>query len=187
MKVAAATVPDAASDPQHPDHARWVKETTLAMEVAHAQRVGGTFRDAENENNRLLERMEAIARAPKFAPRKVANKAPRKAREQRVIERGVVTRVARKPPTRHELSPCGRCGLCRRCKREKRVYAMILKARAGDMYYAQIVLNLHVYATHAKNGTGPFLGMNPRDANKAVIRRLEDICDASIMTMGPWR
>jgi hypothetical protein len=47
------------------DRARGIKERTLAMEVKHAQAMGGTFRDAETANMRNLERMEARKRLPK--------------------------------------------------------------------------------------------------------------------------
>jgi hypothetical protein len=62
VKIHAVTPTDAASDPLHPDHDRWVKERTLAMEVAHAQRMGLGLRHAETENAYWLQRAEAKAR-----------------------------------------------------------------------------------------------------------------------------
>jgi hypothetical protein len=182
VKVTGVTTPDAAADVLHPDHPRWVKERTLAMEVTHAQRSGGTFRDAEAENTRLLARMEQLARAEKPAPT-----VTRPDREERHRERGVFTRAPTPRLPGSELSPCGRCGTCRRCKREKRVYAMILKARAGDKRFEAAVKRLGYLAIAAQNGTGMFAAMKPADANRYIIRRTEDICDASVPSLGEWR
>ncbi len=55
MKVAATEIPDAASNPTHPDHDRWVKDRTLRMEVEHAKVLGLPLRIAEQENQRLLD------------------------------------------------------------------------------------------------------------------------------------
>ena len=41
--VAADSAPPEAASPEHPLHDQWVKERTLAMEVAHQQRIGGTL------------------------------------------------------------------------------------------------------------------------------------------------
>lgn len=183
MKVTGVTTPDAAADVLHPDHPRWVKERTLAMEVAHAQRTGGTLRDAEAENARLLARMEALARAEKPAPQALE----RASREERHRERGVFTRPVTPRLPGSELSPCGRCGTCRRCKREKRVYAMILKARAGDKRFEAAVKRLGLLAIAAQNGIGMFAAMTPADADRYITRRTEDICDSTIPTLGQWR
>lgn len=183
MKVSAVTPSELASDPTHPDHDRWVKERTLKMEIDHAKAVGLPLRVAEAENIRLLERAERIARETPAAPVKSKKNV---GSEQRKKDRGVTTKVAKPVPLAVRLSPCGRCGTCRRCFREKRILAMSQKARAGDHKFAVVLWNLGMYAQQAKDGTGPFVGIPPRDANRMVIRKLEEICDATVPQMGPW-
>lgn len=193
MKISAVTVPDAASDPAHPDHDRWVKERTLKMEIEHAKVLGLPMRFAEAENQRLLERSEQIAKDKKPALGK-KKKAPaitpehaRQNRAERKAARGVTVKWAAPEVAGAKLSPCGRCGTCIRCKREKRVFAMSIKARAGDLKFAVVLWRLAMYAQQAQDGTGRFAGVSPSDANRMVIRRLEEVCDATIPTMGEWR
>ena len=189
MKVEAVTPTADASSPAHPDHDRWVKDYTLKMEADHAKRLGLSFRDAEDENNRQLVRSEAIAKAaPQRAatPPRTDSKPPREGHADRVAKRGVLKRPPKRRVVGAQLSPCGRCGTCRRCKREKRVFLMTQKAKAGDLKYVVILWNLGIYAQQAKDGTGPFVGIKPRDANRMVIRKLEDVCDGTVPSLGPW-
>jgi hypothetical protein len=159
-----------------------LKDRTLKMEVEHAKRLGLPLRFAEQENVRLLERSEQIAKESKPAPKKK----PNIGHAQRKERRGVTTRVAQPLVRAAALSPCGRCGTCRRCKREKRIFAMSQKAKQGDLKFALVLWRLGMYAQQAQDGTGPFVGVSPRDANRMVIRRLEEVCDATVRTMGPW-
>jgi hypothetical protein len=192
VKVTAVTPSDAAADPNHPDHDRWVKETTLKVEAEHAKRVGLTYRDAEAANAYWLQRAEAKAREkPDPAPvSKNQRKAGRKTREERLAERPVAVKraVKEKRVTNADLSPCGRCGLCRGCKREKRIYAMIVRAkREGDTKIQEVIKNLWLTAMQARDRTGPFAGLSVRDANRIITRQLEDLCDSTIPKMGDWK
>lgn len=191
MKVDAVSVPDSASDPAHPDHDRWVKERTLKMEIEHAKVLGIPLRVAEQENQRLLERAERIASdKPKLTRKKKppgTSAGQRVSRAQRIASRGVTVRHAQPLVMGASLSPCGRCGTCRRCKREKRVFAMSQKAKEGDHKFVVILWQLAMFAQQAQDGTGRFAGLSPRDANQMVIRRLEDVCDATVPAMGEWR
>lgn len=185
MKVSAVTPVDAASDPKHPDHARWVKETTLAMEIAHAQRMGGTFRDAEAENARLLIRMEALARNEKPTIAK-----PRKSRQQRMLERAVEVKAALpRPPALTWLgsSPCGRCGLCRACLREKRILAIShMATRERDPWAIKSMWGITLLLLRAKGATGEFRGANKTKAHQLVVSAAEKLCDDSVKRMGAW-
>lgn len=183
MKVEPVTYTDATASPAHPDHARWVKDKTLAMEIEHAKVMGGSLRNAEDENNRLLARMEQVARG-RTRPRP---ERPRKPRPERLAERGVTMKTPARELTRHELSPCGRCGTCRRCKRERRVLLMSQKALEGDVKLISILWHMSMVAQQAKDGTGKFHGMPARDANRFVIALIERACDDSIASMGAWR
>ena len=178
MKVSAVSVPDAASDPKHPDHDRWVKETTLAMEVRHAQLMGGTLRDAEAENARLLVRMEALAREAKPAIAK-----PRKSRQERALDRAVTVKAAlpRKELTLQQLSPCGRCGVCRACMRERRIVAITAKAKSErDGWAIQTMWKMAMLLWQAQAKAGPFLGKTKRDANRIITAAAEKVCDESV-------
>lgn len=188
MKVTAVTPAAAASDPAHPDHDRWVKETTLKMEIEHAKRLGLPVRAAEAENARMLERSARIAREAKPAQKKKpAAIAPRKTRQQRLIERAVTIRAATPEPSRFELSPCGRCGTCRRCMRERRILLIIQKAKAGDREMSKLAWEISACVLDAQGGTGRFANMLPRDANRVVIEKAESICDRSVRWLGDWR
>ena len=63
---------------------------------------------------------------------------------------------------------------------------MSLKAKAGDLQYASVLWKLAFYAQQAQDGTGPFVGVPAHDANRMVIAKLEEVCDASVKQMGPW-
>lgn len=188
MKIAAVTPTDAASDPKHPDHDRWVKEHTLKLEVEHARRLGRSFRQAEDENRFWLERAEQRARGLK-EPAGTPKLRKRKTREERLAERPVVVRPSKikKDVGLRGLSPCGRCGVCIACKREKRVYLMAIKAKQGDAKFDRIIKQLWLNSMMANCCTGPFTGMTRIDAARKMERELEDICDATVMQMGPWR
>lgn len=181
MKVTAVTPVDAASDPRHPDHDRWVKETTLAMEVAHAQRVGGTLRDAEAENARLLARMEALARNEKpAAPVKRVD------RETRAAERGVTARHAAPEIHISKLSPCGRCGTCVACKREKRV-CLIIQHQRTDKTCEALAGEMFLTALRANAALGEFKFMSKRERDRAIVIKAESVCDRSVKRFGAWK
>jgi hypothetical protein len=185
VKIAAVTPTDAASDPNHPDHARWVKETTLAMEVAHAQRMGGTLRDAEAENNRLLLRMEALARNEKPTIAK-----PRRSRQERMLERAVEVKAALPQPatlTWLGSSPCGRCGVCRACLREKRILAIgHLATKNRDPWAMKSMWNITLLLLRAKGGIGEFRGATKGRAHSLVVSAAEKLCDESVKRLGAW-
>lgn len=183
-KVVASTPSDAAAAPSHPDHARWVKETTLKMEVQHAQRAGGTLRDAERENARLLERMEALARNERPA---VAR--PRKSRQQRMLDRAVEVREALPRPaglTWLSSSPCGRCGVCRACRREKRILQVSNLAKQRDPWALKAMWGISLVLLRANAKTGEFRGKGKVDINRIVTAEAERLCDDSIKRLGQW-
>jgi hypothetical protein len=179
VKVVAVTPSASASDPKHPDHDRWVKEKTIAMEVAHAERIGATLRDAEAENARLL------ARAEQLAKRTAPIAAPRKPREKRLQDRGVTVR-APKEISLLKLSPCGRCGTCRNCMRERRVLLIVQKRKDGGA--------LGALASRLKNVTdqfimrvGTFKDLSKGDRDRALTAAVEEICNLSFPHLGDWR
>lgn len=185
MKIVAATVPDAASDPKHPDHDAWVKDHTLRMEIEHAKRVGIPLRVAEAENARLLER---TARISQDAHQKQSVTAqPRASRAQRQRLRGVRTRAAKPTVPAAKLSPCGRCGVCRACMRERRVLKIIQKHRTGDQFMTSLMLELTATLMNAMRGIGKFRGVTPDVSDRMVERETESICDRSIRWLGEWR
>lgn len=156
------------------------------MEVEHAKRIGKTFRDAESENIRLLERMEALARLekPKAKP-----SVPRKSRRQRMLERAVEVRQALpKPKTLTWLgsSPCGRCGVCRACRREKRILAITNLAKQRDEWALKSMWWISLMLLRAQAKTGEFTGKNKTDANRIVTAAAEKLCEDSVSRLGRW-
>jgi hypothetical protein len=174
VKITAVTPGDAASSPQHPDHDRWVKETTLAVEVKHAERVGKTLRDAEAENAYWLARADAKAKEPARQP------APRRPRAARMQDRGVT--VGTPKISKLKPSPCGRCGVCRNCMRERRVL-LIMQKRKDDAQCAALADPL----IRASYRLGRFANLSKGDYERAVTAACEAACDASIPRLGEWK
>lgn len=181
MTIAAVTPPDAASDPAHPEHDRWVKEVTLRREVEHAQLVGLPLHVAEAENRRLLERADRIAADQKPVARQT--KAPQFEREKRMQERGV---VRRKPAARRGARACA-CGKCVPCKRNVRILALFQRKQAGDVSVRALVSEMGSASLAASAGVGSFKGLSKADARRALAVIVDSICDRSVAWMGPWR
>lgn len=182
MKVTAVTPTDAAADPAHPDHDRWVKETTLKVEVEHAKRIGRSFRDAETENAYWLQRAEAKAREAKS----VLSHAPRKPRQQRLAERGVTIGPPRKEISILKLSPCGRCGTCQNCMRERRVLS-IMQKRKDDAFIAGLATRLVAAAFAHSTHSGKFFELSKQDADRMLTGLVEEVCNQSVPKMGDWK
>lgn len=155
------------------------------MEIAHAQRMGGTLRDAEAENARLLLRMEAIARHEKPAIAK-----PRRSRTQRLLDRAVEVREALpRPKTLTWLgsSPCGRCGLCRACMREKRILAIShLATKQREAWALQAMWGITLLLYKITGRAGEYKGLSKSDAQRRVVAAAEKVCDESIARLGAW-
>lgn len=190
MKVTAVPIADGASDPAHPDHDRWVKETTLRMEIEQAKRMGQSLAAAEANNRRLLDRAERIAKDK--AARLTKKKSPpaieqeRKSRLQRLQERAVTVRAAQPLVSPLKLSPCGRCGTCRPCMRERRVLAIIEKARAGDLVMLDMAWKMTACALDAQGGSGRFANVSKSDRDRIVAQVAEEICERSTRWLGKW-
>jgi len=176
VTITAVQPPDAASDPKHPDHDRWVKDRTLKMEIEHAQLVGLTLRDAEAENARMLARAEQKA---KEAPTVVAKPSPI-AREQRHAARGI-TRKAPKNAGKPECS----CGLCIPCRRKMRVLAIFRGRAAG--HPVLFALSEDIKSSFVVRIRDSIAGVRKGALDRALAARIDAICDRSIPTMGEWR
>lgn len=197
MSIKIVTPSEAAADPKHPEHARWVKERTLAMEANHASAVGLTFRQAEDANLANLIRLEARKQKPK-APRKPKRKGreitPTTEEHARLKAAGVIKRKARITPALKSM--CNWCGLCIRCKREGRLQLIMAKARLGDDKARALVMELVAMGFAAqsrkdyKDAIGrelPFSRLRGHDRNLAVTAGAEWVCDRSVPFMGEWR
>lgn len=190
MKVTAVTPSAAAANPSHPDHARWVKEQTLAIEANHASAAGVSFRDAETNNTRQLERLANRKRKPKKP------KAPRKNWTPELLaKQGVTVREApkRKAPP---MPPCKLCRVCVWCRRAIRVSHIGLRARQEDMRARALQDELNAIMIAAircrdyRDALGrelPFSRIKGHDVDKAVTQGIEWVCDRSIPFMGQWR
>lgn len=190
MKVTAVTPVAAAANPSHPDHARWVKEQTLAAEIRHAQSLGLSSRHAETENMRQLERLAQRKRKPKKpkAARKIDT-------PEQLAKEGVTVRAApkRKAP---KLPPCKLCRRCLWCKRAIRVSMIGMKARREDLRAVSLQNELTAIMLAAlgrkdyKDAIGrelPFSRLIGKDVDKAVTAGIEWVCDRSASFMGQWR
>jgi hypothetical protein len=190
VKITAVTPSVAASNPAHPEHARWVKEQTLAIEANHARARGLSFRAAETENTRQLERLANRKRKPK-APKKPRNDWT----PEQLAKEGVTVRAApkRKAPA---MPPCKLCRQCVWCKRAIRVSMIGVKARQQDLRARalQDELNAIMIAAvgrkdyrDALSRELPFSRITGHDVDKAVTMGIEWVCDRSVPFMGQWR
>lgn len=197
MKVTAVTPVAAAANPSHPDHARWVKEQTLAIETRNAQAMGLSFRVAETENTRQLERLAARKRK-KIAPKKVPR--PIDSPEQ-LAKEGVTIRPAPEIK-RGKVYPCKACcrgTWCResiRCKRAMRLRVIARLARKQDLRAVSLQEEITAIMVAALRGRDyrdaigrelPFSRLVGRDVDKAVTAGVEWVCDRSTSFMGQWR
>lgn len=183
----------AAASPTHPDHPRWVKERTLAMEAEHIKLVGGTLRDAEAANRANLERLEGRKRhARPKTRRKVKSVAERQAER---AEKGLTYKPVA-PVIAPPKSPCNFCGRCVRCKREARVVAIMAKAREGDQVALKLTWDLvalkHAVEARKDYRAGdrrlyPFSNLRGRDKLVAFNAAIESVCDRSVKVLGAWR
>lgn len=190
MKVDAVTPSPAAANPSHPDHARWVKEQTLKIEAAHAQKLGLSGRDAETENTRQLERL---------ANRKRKSAKPKKVHRidtpEHLAREGVTQRAA-KPRKLAPLPPCKLCRRCVWCKRSLRLSKILRHARELDMRAVSLANEITAITSAAlarndyKDAIGrelPFSRITGADVDKAVTQGIEWVCDRSVSFMGQWR
>lgn len=194
MTVKAVTPTDAAASPVHPDHDRWVKERTLAMEASHVNLVGGTFREAEDANRIALERLSSRqqARKPKQAP---AKRKKREVSMEELAAAGVTKRAA--PVVAAPRSMCNYCGRCIRCKREARVLAISNGAKLGDKRLVALMWELSGLLLAAQLGNN-YKGQTGLEYPFARITsmvergRVRDagftlVCDRSVAMLGEWR
>lgn len=162
------------------------------MEAQHAQSIGRTFRQAEAENTRQLERLANRKRKPAAPkkPRKIATPSA-----EQLAKEGVTVRPApkRKAP---QMPPCKLCRQCVWCKRAIRVSMIGVKARQEDLraLSLQNELNAIVFAASGKrdyrDALGrelPFSRITGIDVDKAVTQGIEWVCDRSVPFMGQWR
>lgn len=190
MKIAAVTPVAAAANPSHPDHARWVKEQTLAMEIAHARAAGLSARVAEINNTRQLERL---------ANRKRKRKAKKPTRTdwtpESLAKEGVTVRPAPKRAA-PQMPPCKLCRKCEWCRRAIRVSHIGLRARQEDIKARALQDELNAIMLAAigrrdyKDAIGrelPFSRITGVDVDKAVTQGIEWVCDRSTSFMGQWR
>jgi hypothetical protein len=190
VKITAVTPVAAAANPSHPDHARWVKEQTLAIEAQHANKLGLSIRTAEVENSRQLERLANRKRKP-AAPKK-----PKRIdTPEQLAKQGVTQRVA-KPLKRAPLPACKLCGLCLWCKRSRRISEILRHARELDMRAVGLANEVTAITAAAlarndyKDALGrelPFSRITGHDVDKAVTMGIEWVCDRSVSFMGQWR
>lgn len=192
----------AAAAPSHPHHPRWLKERTLALEVAHQGRIGGTLRDAESVNAASLQRLEAKKRArPVVTPSLVEKIESSKRREARREKLG----VSYKPVAKVLVVPakrCKSCGLCLVCRRELRISIILAKGREGDLEMQWLADNLVALTFAMQKRIDCKISPNRRargkevafsrmilggERNTAFCSAVAEICDWSSRALGAWR
>lgn len=190
MKITAVTPTAAASSPAHPDHARWVKEETLKIEMRDAAARGLSFRDAESVNTRQLERLAGRKRKPK-----IAKPARRVDTPEQLAKSGVTVKKARA----RRLPPMPECKLCKQCtwcKRSLRMSQLATRARQLDQKALGLMLELAAIQMAASAGRDyrdaigrelPFSRIRGADVSRAVTQGIEWVCDRSVSFMGQWR
>lgn len=193
MSVKAVTPSDAARNPKHPEHARWVKEQTLKREIEHANMLGLSSRAAEDANSANLIRLDARRRLAK-------PQAPKKPQQPQVTHEELrasgVTKKAPKVRPQPKVPPCKYCGACIKCRRELRVRAIMALARQGDTRALALTNELvalvfaqqkrKIYRDHIGREL-PFSDLQGRDRIRANNAGIEAVCDRSVSFLGEWR
>lgn len=191
MKIVSVTPVAAAASPTHPDHARWVKERTLAREIAQAASEGLGLRVAEERNVRSLERLSN--RRPKPKKKKPTRRDP-VTHEQ--LKAAGVTRRAPKPRKLPPMPPCRLCRTCVWCKRTFRMSQIRRRAVELDQVALGLMQELVAIMLAAqqrkdyRDALGrelPFSRIQGADVDKAVTQGIEWVCDRSASFMGQWR
>lgn len=189
MTVEAVTPVDAAASPAHPDHARWVKDRTFAMEADHAKSIGLSMRDAETANLRNLDRLAARRRTARPA---AARTGPPQ-REPVAVDPRVTKRVAK--PRKMPVLRCGFCGVCKTCKRNLRAGLIMQRKKQQDPLGMQLAnaLTMMVIAFDMRvifkdcGAEYPFDRLTGHARNAALVAATERICDRSSVAWGDWR
>jgi hypothetical protein len=191
VKIVPVTPGVAASSPTHPDHARWVKERTLAREIAQAASEGLGIRVAEERNARALERLSNRRPKPK--------KAKPTRRDPVTHEQLKAAGVTKRAPKPRKLPPMPPCRLCRTCIWCKRTFRMSqIRRRAVELDQAALGLMQELVAIMLaaqqckdyRDALGrelPFSRIQGVDVDKAVTQGIEWVCDRSTTFMGQWR
>lgn len=190
MTIAAVTPVAAAADPKHPDHARWVKDRTLAMEAEHAKVLGLSARDAETANMRNLDRL--ASRSSARPARKAKPAQPARPEPARTDPR-VTKRVAK--PRKMPVLRCGFCGVCKTCKRNLRVGQIMQRRAQQEPLGIQLAnaLTIMVLAHDLRKifkdcgAEYPFDRLTGHARNAALVAATERICDRSSVAWGDWR
>lgn len=189
LKIELAAPPDAARDPLHPGHAQWVKDQMLARETAWLRSLGVEVnrRAVDINIDRGLARLAARDREGRQVPIRRDTTTLRTA--ERLAEKAgaqLIRRPLRQTPKAPPYA-CKKCGTCTRCRREARATRVLELGRAGDTRLRPYALELVRVALRAQAGVGEFDGLGGDDANRAITRVVEDVCDRTVPMMGQWR
>lgn len=200
---------DAAADPHHPDHGRWVVESLVDDEAQWYRDMGRpvpeeALRADWSAAKRTLDRK---AREPKPPP-VTRDRAPGEAAADMARERGMIYRKspAVDPGATNTVAGHPEGCTCIRCKRERRIKTLLTKAPrtrrveqeirgrkhvryVGDFEWCFPALAreiAQVYADyHHRRGDFGYCA-SEWDRARLVTRKFEDICDRSKPVLGDW-
>lgn len=194
MTIKLVTPSADASDPKHPEHARWVKDRTLKIEADHARATGLSYADAERSNSRQLERL-ANRRAYASIPK--PPKAKRELNKAELLASGVTRKPAPKRAPLGQAPKCKWCGICHLCKRTRRMVAIMRLAQLGDTRANSLRMELTAisfaeqknvdYRDHLGREVAFSRMTTQHDRNRGVTAAIEWVCDRSVSFMGEWR
>lgn len=196
VKIEITTPSDAAADPLHPDHQRWVKTTLVEDERKRLQSIGADVpaRVIEEDVDTTLGAMYARERegvTERRAWQKRHTSGPKPA--ERLAERlGYHYRRAEEFDLSVRAYGCKRgCGgHCVRCRLETRIRALVSSegafSRRRFLYprWAPLVINEWGNCTSER---GEYAGKTPAEKNRILTRNLERIADQSTAVLGAWR
>lgn len=198
-EITAVSIPASASAPNHPDHARWVKDRTMGMEAAHARRMGIPLEAAEKVNAIALERLAAKKREGVKGPKGPSKEEVNEGVQARRAKSGVKVRDGVAYGARK--SACNWCGRCLNCKREQRTIEILKRAREGDkrMHWYALSMTALMFAfqkridckvsptKHARKREVAFSRMKYQQRINAFMSAMAQICDWSEQHLGRWR
>lgn len=172
-----------------------VKATLIERDVEWLRSTGDvstTVRQVDEHVTAGLDRAAAKAREKRriIAPKPAAPVVPQENKAAEVARAsGYELSIGDRKPRREVAVAyaCNKCGTCVRCRRELRAMNILRMAKQGDTRLRPLANRIIAASFRAQSGTGEFDGLGQRDVARILTRIVEDVCDASIPTGGPWR
>jgi hypothetical protein len=174
---------------------QWVRET-LCEDVAIAQRNRGQVPDTRAIESQVAEDIRTWAaheREAKRAPRKKAPKLDKKNPAEslaRDLGYELIKKPVGSPVPKRKRCMCNHAS-CKSCKLWSRIRTLLqlrpgYQARQMDFMFPAYAREIVQASRDCERRQRKFAGLNATDANRALLRAMQDIADRSTAVLGNW-